>query len=49
MGKNIGKNISKSISVKCSQNLYDHAKQSAVDARKTNSKIVIRQYTKLAI
>ena len=34
MGKNIGKNISKNLSGKYSEKLYDHAKQSATDARK---------------
>ena len=43
MGKSIGKNISKSIRSKYSQNLLDHAKQSATDAIKTDSKRVIRK------
>ena len=38
MCKNIDKNISKFLSSKCSQNLLDHAKQSATDALKTVSK-----------
>ena len=45
MGKNIGKNISKSLSSKSSPGmlamsykLLDHAKQSATDLFKTNSK-----------
>ena len=43
MGKNIGKNISKSFSVKYSQKLLDYVKQSAIDAPKTTSKIVIQK------
>ena len=35
MSKNIGTNISKNVSVKCSEKLLDHAKQSAIDARYT--------------
>ena len=35
MGKNIGKNISKTSSGKCSQKIFDHAKQYATDALKT--------------
>ena len=42
-GKNIGKSISKKVSSKCSQNLLDHAKQSATDALKTSSKIAIQK------
>ena len=38
MGKNIGKKISKKLSGKYSKRLFDHAKQSAVDAFKTASK-----------
>ena len=41
MGKDIGKNISKSL--KYSQKLLDHAKQSAPDALKTSSKRVIQK------
>ena len=41
MGKNIGKNISKSLNSKYSQQILDHAKQSATDALKTSSKRVI--------
>ena len=43
MGKNIGKNISKSLSGKYSQELLDHAKQSATDALKTSPKRVIQK------
>ena len=35
MGKNIAKNISKNLSSKYSQNILDHAKQSATDALRT--------------
>ena len=41
MDKNIGKNISKNLSGKYSRKPPDHAKQSATDAFKTNSKRVI--------
>ena len=41
MSKNIGKNISKSLNSKYSQNLIDHAKQSATDAFKTSLKRAI--------
>ena len=37
MGKKIGKNIIKNLNGKYSQNLLDHAKQSATDAIKTAS------------
>ena len=43
LAKNIGKNISKSLTSKYSQNLLDHAKQSATDAFKTSSKRVIQK------
>ena len=43
MGKKISKNISKSLSDKYNQKLLDHAKQSATNALKTNSKNVIRK------
>ena len=43
MGKSISKNISKNIRSKYSQNLLDHAKQSATDAIKTDSKRAIRK------
>ena len=43
MGKNIGKNKSKSLNSKYSQELLDHAKQSATDAFKTSSKRVIQK------
>ena len=42
MGKNIGKNISENLSTKYSEKLLDHAKQSATDAFKTDSKRVIQ-------
>ena len=38
MTNNIGKNISRNLSGKYSQKLLDHAKQSATDAFKTDSK-----------
>ena len=41
VGKNTGKNISKNLSSKYSQKLLDHAKQSATDALKTDSKRAI--------
>ena len=43
MGKNIGKNIIKNLSGKYSQKRLDHPKQSATDALKTTSKIVIQK------
>ena len=36
MAENIGKNISKILSGKCNQKRFDHSKQSAADAIKTN-------------
>ena len=36
MGKIIGKNVSKNLNGKHSQELLDHAKQSATDALKTS-------------
>ena len=41
IGRNIGKIINKNLSGKYSQNLIDHAKQSATDAFKTTSKRAI--------
>ena len=41
--KRMGKNISKSLNSKYSQQILDHAKQSATDALKTSSKRVIRK------
>ena len=38
MAENIGKNISKILSGKYNQKRFDHSKQSAADAIKTNSK-----------
>ena len=38
MAENIGKNISKILSGKYNQKCFDHSKQSAADAIKTNSK-----------
>ena len=49
IGKNIGKTISKNLSGKYSQNLLNHAKQSATDALKTTSKRVIKQQKQLEI
>ena len=43
IGKNIGKNISKNLNGKYRQKPIDHAKQSATDALKTTSKIVIQK------
>ena len=43
MGKNIGKIISKNLSRKYSQKHLDHAKQSATDAFKTDSKRAIQK------
>ena len=45
MGNYIGKNISKSLRSKYSQELLDHAKQSAADAFKTSWKRVILKTT----
>ena len=42
----MGKNINKSLNSKYSQNLLDHAKQSATDAFKTSSKRVIQKQLK---
>ena len=41
--KNIGKNISKNLRGKYSQNILDHAKQSATDELKTTPKRVIQK------
>ena len=46
MGRNIGKNISKDLSGKSSHKLLYHAKQSATDALKTDSKRIIHKSTK---
>ena len=43
LGKNIGENISKNLCSKYNQKLLDHAKQSAKDVLKTNSKRVIQK------
>ena len=43
LGKNIGKNISKNLCSKYNQKHLDHAKQSAKDVLKTNSKKVIQK------
>ena len=43
LGKNIDKNISKNLCSKYNQKLLDHAKQSAKDVLKTNSKRVIQK------
>ena len=42
MSKNLCKKISKNLNGKYNQKLLDHAKQSATDALKTNSKRVIQ-------
>ena len=41
--KNIGKNISRNLRGKYSQNILDHAKQSATDELKTTPKRVIQK------
>ena len=43
ISKSIGKNISKNLNGKYSQKRLDHAKQSAIDALKTTSKIIIQK------
>ena len=43
ISKCIGKNISKNLNGKYSQKRLDHAKQSAIDALKTTSKIIIQK------
>ena len=43
MGKNIDKKISKNVRSEYSQNLFDHAKQSATDALETASKRKIQK------
>ena len=43
MSKNIIKNISKILNSKYSQNVLDHAKQSATDGSETSSKRVIQK------
>ena len=46
--KNVGENISKILSSKYSQKLFDHAKQSAADARKIVSKKTIQKTAETA-
>ena len=48
MGRNIGKKISKNSKSKYSQKLFDHAKQSAIDALKTSSKKAIQKTSEAA-
>ena len=43
MGKNVSKNIYKNCSGKCTKKFFDHAEQSATDARKTASKRAIQK------
>ena len=43
MGRNIGKNTSKTLSIKYSQKIFHHAKQSAIDTIKTASKRAIQK------
>ena len=43
ISKSIGKNISKNLNGKYNQKRLDHAKQSAIDALKTASKIIIQK------
>ena len=43
MGEKLGKNVSKDLSVKYSQKLLGHAKQSATDALITTSKRVVQK------
>ena len=48
MGKIISKDISTNLSGKYSQNILDHAKQSATDALKNNPKRVIQNTAETA-
>ena len=43
INRNIGKNITKHLSSKYSQNLLDHAKQSATNALRTSSERAIQK------
>ena len=43
MGKNVSKNINKNCSGKYTKKFFDHAKQSATDARKIASKRAIQK------
>ena len=45
MGQDIGKNINKKLSSNSSQKLLDHAKESATDALKTDSRRAIQKTT----
>ena len=47
MGNNINKSWSKKLSGKCSQEVFDHPKQSVTDALKTTSKRIIQETAKL--
>ena len=46
MVENIGEKVSKNLSCKYSQKLLDHAKKSALDALKTDSKRAIQKQQK---
>ena len=46
MGKNVGKNMSKILSIKYSEKLLDHAKQSATNALEASSNRVIQKIAK---
>ena len=43
MGKNVDTNISKNVTGKYSQKLLDHSRQSAANAPRTTSKIVVQK------
>ena len=45
----MGRNIRKELSIKYSQKLLDHAKQSATDALKTSSKRVIQKIAEATV
>ena len=45
----MGRNIRKELSIKYSQKLLDHAKQSATDALKTSSKRVIQEIAEATV
>ena len=49
MGKSWGKNISKNMSGKCSQNSFDHARKSAIDAIKDINKTLTTACWKMLI
>ena len=49
IGENIGKNISKNLSGKYSQNLFDHAQQSAIDTKLIQKKSFEKQQKQLMV